>query len=509
MRTEQSIKNSIIAIISNVLTIIIGMIAQTVFLKIMGTEYLGLNSLFSNIISMLSILELGFGSAMIYNLYKPIAENDKERIKALMKFYQKCYRLIAIAVLIVGIIILPFITFFIGDVSVPVNLYLVFGMFVLDSVISYMLTYKRSILYADQKTYIINIIHLLYLLIMNLIQILILYTTKNYILYLIIKILCRLFENIVINIVVNKRYAYLKEKTKKSIDQTTLLEIKQNIKGLFFHKISSYVINSTDNIVISKFLGVAMVGMYSNYHMITNALDILIGQVFSSIVASIGNLFTEKNDKKNIKNYKNIMFINFWIATFCTISFYCIVQPFIVVWLGEKYMLNEYIVLSIAMTFYFQTMRKTLNSFKEAGGVFYVDRYSALCEAIINIVASIVCVYLFGMAGVFLGTIISSMYIFIYAYPKYTYTPLFEKSRKEYIMENLKYLIIFIIIGMMTVLISKIVSFNNYWYQMIYNIIDCLLVPNILMMLIYRKTEEYMYIKNLAKKIVEKVRKDK
>lgn len=508
MRSENTIKNSIVGIITNVLAIIIGIVVQSIFIRIMGAEYLGVNSLFSNIVSMLGIVELGLGSAIVYHLYKPIAENDQQRIRLLMNFYKRCYTVISIVVGVIGCTIFPFLNKLVGNVNFNDNIYVIFGLFIFDTIMSYALTYKRSILYADQKTYIINIIHAIYLIMMNGLQIGILYYSKNYIVYLIIKIVCRIIENIVINIIVNNKYPFLKEKSDEKIDNETFMDIKNKIKGLFFHKISSYIVNSTDNIIISVFLGVTYVGLYSNYYMIINALTLIINQMFASIVASIGNLCTENNKEKNFKIYKSMLFINFWISCFCTISFYGIAQEFITLWVGKEYLLSDGVILAISGVFYFQTMRKTLNSFKEANGIFYEDRYSALMEAIINAVTSIILGKRIGLIGVFVGTIISSIYIYIYAYPKYTYTPLFEKTRKEYILENLKYFLLVLLIGGITSIIIKCININSVVTQMFCNCLICLIVPNLLIICIFRKSEELNYTKNMIKGVIKKWKKD-
>ena len=295
MRTINSLKNSIISIIMYIVTILIGLISQKIFINILGNEYLGINSLFANIISMLSIAELGFGAAIIYNLYRPIAEDNREEIKSLIKFYKISYRIIALIVAFIGISIIPFISNIVGKINITDSIYLIYILFLTDTVVSYLLTYKRSILYADQKTYIINIVHIVYLVLMNLFQIIVLYTTKNFILYLLIKIIFRILENIIITLIANKKYSYLREKDIKDISEKTRKNIITKVKGLLFHKIGGFVVLGTDNIIISKFLGVVTVGLYSNYYMIISAVNNLFTQVFNSITATVGNLLIEKN----------------------------------------------------------------------------------------------------------------------------------------------------------------------------------------------------------------------
>src|SRR5574344_464876 len=212
MRKKLSLKNAVASIIQNSIAIIIGLVAQALFIKFLNIEYLGLNGLFNNIISMLGIVELGIGNAIVYKLYRPIAENDIETIKSLMNFYKKTYNIISAFVLIIGLIITPFLGYIVGEININVNIYIVFILFILDTCASYLLSYKRSILYANQRNYIVNYIHILYIILLNIFQIIVLYFTKNYYIYLIIKIVMRLFENIIITLISNKMYIYLTNK---------------------------------------------------------------------------------------------------------------------------------------------------------------------------------------------------------------------------------------------------------------------------------------------------------
>ena len=200
MRTENSIKNSITSVISSIVSMVIGFIAQAIFIRILGAEYLGLNGLFTNIFTMLGIFELGIGSAIVYNLYKPIAENKTEEIKSLMLFYKKAYNIIAILVFGSGLLVIPFLKTIVGEITSDINIYIIYIMFLLNTASSYLMTYKRSLIYANQQDYIINIVHIGYLIIMNLAQLMLLYTTKNYYLYLSIKIICQLLENIILTL---------------------------------------------------------------------------------------------------------------------------------------------------------------------------------------------------------------------------------------------------------------------------------------------------------------------
>ena len=506
MRTKNSIKNIIIALILNLISIIIGLISQKVFISSLGTEYLGINGLFTNIISMLGIVELGLGSAIIYNLYKPVADNNKKKIKSLMHFYKISYRIIAVVVTIIGLLIIPFLGLIVKDVNISENLIIIYLLFLTDIVCSYLLTYKRSILYAYQKSYIINIVHIGYLLCMNLFQILILIYTKNYYLYLIIKIIARIIENIVITKIANKSYPILLEKDVTPLDKKTKKDIFTKIKALLLHKIGGFVVLGSDNIIISAFLGVNTVGLYSNYSMIINVLVNLSNQAFSAITASVGNLLVTSNNKKTYSVYKNIFFANTWLAGFIANGLLVCMDSFVNIWLGERYLLSTSVLLVLCINLYLQITRYTNNSFKEAAGIYYEDRFVPIIESVVNIVMSIVLLHYFGLAGVFMGTICSNLVLHLYSYPKFVYTRLFKKNYSDYYHNFFKNFIIVTLIGGITFCISRIIVFNNLFLNLFWNIFVCLLIPNVLFFAYYRKSSELSYYANLLSSILKKIK---
>ena len=506
MRTKNSIKNIIVALILNLISIIIGLISQKVFISSLGTEYLGINGLFTNIISMLGIVELGLGSAIIYNLYKPVADNNKKKIKSLMHFYKISYRIIAVVVTIIGLLIIPFLGLIVKDVNISENLIIIYLLFLTDIVCSYLLTYKRSILYAYQKSYIINIVHIGYLLCMNLFQILILIYTKNYYLYLIIKIIARIIENIVITKIANKSYPILLEKDVIPLDKKTKKDIFTKIKALLLHKIGGFVVLGSDNIIISAFLGVNTVGLYSNYSMIINVLVNLSNQAFSAITASVGNLLVTSNNKKTYSVYKNIFFANTWLAGFIAIGLLVCMDSFVNIWLGERYLLSTSVLLVLCINLYLQITRYTNNSFKEAAGIYYEDRFVPIIESVVNIVMSIVLLHYFGLAGVFMGTICSNLVLHLYSYPKFVYTRLFKKNYSDYYHNFFKNFIIVMLIGGITFCISRIIVFNNLFLNLFWNIFVCLLIPNVLFFAYYRKSSELSYYANLLSNILKKIK---
>lgn len=496
---KNSFKNMFGSVLSNVITIIVGLVAQAVFIRILGTEYLGLNSLFANIISMLSIVELGMGSAIIYNMYKPIKENDHELIKSLMQYYKKAYLIITIVILVLGLVLIPFLQYLVDldSVTININVYLVYILFLLDSVASYILSYKRSMLYANQKNYIINLIHVGYTLVLNISQLIILYFTRNFYYYLIIKIICRLLENVIITLTVNKQYPFVNDKKVKKLDKKITKDITQKIKALFFHKIGGFVVLGTDNIIIAKMINLVTVGLYSNYYLIINAVQTVFTQVITSLTPGVGNLLVDGNKEKSYLTFKRIRFINFWLATFSATCVLVIMDSFIKIWLGNEYILARLVLFVLTFNLYQKLMRSTYQTFKEAAGIYYEDRFVPIVESVLNILFSILLCLKFGLAGIFMGTIISGLALWCFSYPKYVYKKLFNRRYLNYFMETFGYIVIFILISSSSYLLSNLLHFSPI-YDFIKNCLIGLIVPNIFLFLIYFRTDLFKYFYNLV-----------
>lgn len=509
-RTKNSLINIVFSLLVNTISLVIGFISQAIFIKTLGNEYLGLNGVFSNIISMLSIVELGIGSAIIYNLYKPIANDDYETIKSLMKFYKKSYHIIGFIVLLIGLFLIPFINNLIGDVTLKINIYIIYLLFLSDSVLSYFLSYKRSILYANQKNYYIQIIHIIYLVVLNVLQIIFLLVTKNFYIYLIIKVIMRLLENILISIIANKEYSFLKDKNIKPLNKSIQSDIFKKVKALILHQISSFIISGTDNLIITRYLGLIQVGLYSNYYLIIKSIQTITKQVTDATAPSVGNLLITESTEKQFDVFKKMRFINFWIATFCSICLYQIMEPFITIWIGKEYILPNVVLLVLTINFYQKNMRNTYLTFKSTAGIFYEDRYIPIIESILNIVISIFLVKRIGLVGVFIGTIISGLSLWLYSYPICVYKKLFKRKYIDYLKETGGYIFIFIVTLFLTNRICNLIEFTNNTFMLISErILTCLIIPNIILFILFHKSDKFIYIKELTKRIIKRMRRKK
>ena len=506
MRTSKSIKNASISFITYTLTVFISFIAQRIFIFLLNEEYLGLNSLLSNIISILSIAELGIGEAIIFNLYNPISKNDYNQINKLLKFYKKSYQFIAAIIFILGLCLITFLGFFVGNLSINVNIQIVFILFLLQTVFTYLFSYKRSILFATQNNYIITIVHFIYVIFLNVFQLSILYFTRDFYLYLIIKIIFTIVENIIVNFIANKKFSYLDDNFTDKLDKETEKDIYNRIKALMLHKVGGAVVNGTDNLFISKFINVVTVGLYSNYFLIINSVRTLFSQILNSITASVGNLLVESDSNKSFDIYKKIRFLNFIVSSFTSICLLLLLQPFIVIWLGDKFLLSYIVIVILIINHYQKMMRSCNDTFMVAAGICVENRFVPILESILNIIFSYIFVKIFGLAGVFMGTIISGLALWCYSYPKFVYKKLFNRSYLDYAKETLGYILLFILLAGGTYYLSTFFVFNNVWIQLFVNALIAVIVPNVILVILFWRTEEFKYFFNLGMNILSKIK---
>ena len=503
MRKKRSLFNIVGSLGSYFVSTIFTFITQMFLVKTLGVEYSGVNGLFTNIITMLSIAELGIGTTIIYKLYEPLAKNDIENIKSWMQFYKTCYRIVAILVFVVGTIIIPIVSKIVGTVSITDDIRLLYFISLLDTVFSYTMTYKRSLIYADQKNYIINIVHIGYTLFMNITQIISLIVLKNYVLFLIIKVIYRLLENIILNIYADKNYPYIKENYIK-LPKNEVVDVFDRVKAMFLQKISYVVNKGIDSIIVTMNLGVINAGYYSNYTIIVNALTAIIFQVVSSLTASVGNLLTEKNKTKSYNVYKKINMFDSFLTGIGICGFLAIIDDFIEIWIGKEYVLNSYITVSFAIYIYSDSIRRTMTLFKDSAGICKEDKNTYIVMALINLITSIILCQNIGMSGVILGTAVSYIYLIIYSYPKYIFKQLFSEDLKLYYKENFIYFIFILLSSVVSFIIGKNFIINSIILSILIKGILSIIVCCIIFTVIFHKTSEYKYYFQNMIKILRK-----
>lgn len=408
-RTGKFFKNIKFVLVFQVIDTVVRFFCRRVFVAVLIREYLGLNGIFSNIISVLSLAELGVGTAITYSLYKPLAEGNREQIAGLMALFRRLYWVIGSVIAVLGVALTPLLPVLIRKLPDIPNIQLMYLLFVLNSAVSYFFSYKQMLLTADQRGYIVTICGDGISVLMQIVQALFLWLTKEYFVYLGVSIAATLIRNIVLSCVVDRIYPFLGQGNADSLPGSVKQEILRNIKALLFHKIGGVVVLATDNLLISGFVGVVAVGLYSNYQMITNRLNAIYGQFYKVLIASVGNLGATENTKHSLEVFWRLNLVGNWLYGFSTVCLTVLMNPFIELWLGNDYLFGQGIVCLIALNFYVTGMRRIMTTFREGYGLYWYDRYKPVAESIINLGTSIALAIPFGVAGILAGTFIGTM----------------------------------------------------------------------------------------------------
>lgn len=499
MRTENSIKNISISIITQVIMTILGFISRKIFLDSLGITYLGVNGLLTNVLSLLGLLEGGIGISITYNLYKPLAERDEKKITALIQLFKKAYIVIAVIVFGLSMAMYPLLrTMMTGSDSIS-NMTIVYMVFVVKNVIAYLYAHKWSLISADQKGYVLARRNLYFSIGTTIAKIIILTLTKSYVLFLLIEVIIMIFQSYFNGRVVNKRYSYLNTKEKYNIDRETQKNIIQNIKALFLHNIGSFCVFGTDNILISKFINIATVGIYSNYTMIIGQLTQILSSIMGGIGSSVGNLIATESKEKNYSIFKITYLVNFWIYSFIVIFLYNLLNPFINWWLGEGYLLDDFTFIVVLLNCYINGLRSSIGTFKVKAGIFVQDKYMPLIEATINLISSIILVKYLGLVGIFLGTTLSTLCIVFWNVPRLVYKNVFNKSLSSYFIKYAFYAILTIITGIITNILCNFFTSGNNFISLVIRGIVCVVIPNAIYISIFFNTEEFQYLFKIIK----------
>lgn len=436
-RTYLVMKNSAYGMVNKVFALVLSFVSRTIFIKMLGAEYLGVNGLYSNILSLLSLSELGIGSVLTFSLYEPIAKGDVEKTSELLNFYKNVYRAIAFVVLAVGLILIPFLKYIVNSSFSEKDVCIYYLFYLANSVASYFSVYKSTLIKAKQEYYIVENIATASKYAIAIAQILALLIWRNFLVYLAIMVLGTIFQNIIISITANKRYKI--RKYKNEILVYGKKDIINNVKSTFLYKIGQVIINYTDNILISILLGTIVVGYYSNYSMIVSQITGIIGILNTALIASLGNMATEKNAETSNKVFRNLVFMYHVLTTFCSICFIMVFNDFITIWIGEENLLGLSAVVAITINFYIQNIINPVWMYREAYGLFNEMKYIMLLTAIVNIVLSVILAIKFGVAGIILATGIARLMTTVWYEPRILYKNVFKKDVRQYYAMQIKY----------------------------------------------------------------------
>lgn len=500
MRVNHSLINIAAGLTNQAVITSLSFISRTVFITYLGVEYLGISGLFTSILAMLALAEAGVGSSIVYSLYKPVAENDHEKINVLMKLYKKAYLLIALIVFLLGMAIMPFLGFFVKDTNVE-NVHLIYFIFLMNTVLPYLYLHKNNFLSVCQKTYIVTGIYSISSILSVILKIAILYYTHNFVLYLLVDCALTIITSVFLAIIVNKKYPFLKNKVTTTLDIETKKDIFKNIKAILLQNIGVYLVFGTDNIIISSFVSVAAVGLYSNYHMLIEICRTFVNQVSSNIYHSVGNLVAKETKEKVYSIYKITMFLNFWLYSLCGILLFILLAPFITLWIGPEFLLGNTVLILLIIIFYERGMRNAISTVKTTSGIFHEDRYAPLCQAAVNLIISIVLVRSMGIAGVFIGTLVSAAAVPFWVTPYLAYKKVFGKSVLLYYTRYFFYTAAAVGVYLLTNFVTSFLPEGTF-FLLIIKALTCTIVVNSSYVVIFYKTNEFKYLVSVFKNII-------
>lgn len=417
-RVKNSLRNTIFGLGGHLLSLIISFISRSVFIHILGVEYNGVNGLFSNILQILSLAELGFATSIAYALYKPLKDHDEKTVAMLMRYFAKIYRIIALIVSLLGLCCIPFLQYLIAEdlskLSFSINeLRIYFLMYLANTVFSYLLAYKRTIITADQNSYLISNVDNGCNILLYTLQIFLLHISKNFYAFLSIMIAKTIVNNLVIHIIASKQYPYLSMYKDENLPKTNKTEIFRNVQALFMHRIGTVIVISTSSVIISAFVSLIDAGKYANYTMIVTGVNGFINIIFNSVTASIGNLCLGNDKDYQFVVFKRISYLSNFFAIFTFVCYVCLFNDFISIWLSDDMQFNLPIVIIVSCNAMVGYCRKTVLAFKDAMGLFRKDWFKPILEAFIGISLAIGLSYVWGTFGVIIGYTLSTVFIAI------------------------------------------------------------------------------------------------
>lgn len=500
-RTKHATRNMAFGFANKLVTIVLNFIGRAIFVRILAPEYLGITGLFGDILIMLSLADLGLGTAIAYSFYQPLADNDEKKIAGLITFYGKVYSYIAIAVSIIGISLVPFLNNLVKlDHPIP-NLHIYYLITLLDTVISYLFVYKSIIITADQKEYEITKIRMVANVVKLLSQMIGLIVTHSYLIYISLGVITTISLNLYLSRKAEILYPYIKNKEELATNEKK--KIFANMKAAFVYNVSYVMLSGSDNIIISVFVGTVYVGMYSNYNMITSNLYNISNIVFGSLTASLGNLIVSENSEKQYNTYRIMQMVSFWFSGVFAICLFFLTDDFVKLWVGSDYRLNNMALIAILLNFYLTISLLPIWTIRSATGLYRKIKYVMLTTAIMNLILSIIGAKFFGVAGVLGATFVSKISTYFWYEPGLIYKNYFNRNVAEYYINHLINGVIVVVgIGVMSIIFNSVKS-DSYLFWILKAAI-IFIFANAIYIIRYYKAAEFKEIKQRAIKFIHK-----
>ena len=500
-RLKNSALNFASGFLGRVLTILLNFVVRTIFIYCLNEAYLSVNGLYSNILTVLSLAELGFGSAMVYRMYAPVAVKDYQKTAALLQFYKKIYIIIGVVIFLLGLCVIPFMDYIIKDKPDISGLTLYYILFLVNTSISYWFSsYKASVLYADQKEYIKTNVQNTMAILQSGLQIVLLLLFRKYLLYLLVQLVGNIFLNLYVAHLVDKRYPEIQTYQGASLSAEERVQIRKDTEALVLSRFGHVALNGTDNIIISAVVGVLWVGRLSNYTLICDSVTSVLCQITAAITGSLGNFFATEDKHAGYALFKKVEFLNFWLYGFSFIALVTLLDPFVQIWAGGRFVLGLPISIAIAINFFVAGYMNTLWVFRSTIGLFKQGKFRPILVAILNIVLSIFLGKLWGVFGVLFATFLSRAAISLWYDPLILHRYGFEASCKPFFARYFRRVLLLaaVLIAMLTIRHVVLSSATTVLRFAVVTMVTAI-VPNAIFWLAYRRCEEYAYFRSIVK----------
>lgn len=500
-RVKYATKNIAFGWIGNIVTLLLGAVLRQIFIERLGDTLLGVNDYYTTILTVLSLAELGIGTAFNYSLYGPVARNDIEKVKSYMLLYKKAYRMIACVITVIGVALAPFLKYLIKDPGSNTwrDLTIYYFIFLFNTVSTYFVAYKYSLVNAQQKNYIQTNIMTATKAVTVLLQIAGLCIFSNFYLYLLTMAAIELIQKIFVSFYLNRLYPYLKEKNVEKLSGEEVANIGKQTKALIFHKVGDMARLQTDSAIIAAFIDVTTVGVVGTYNYVISSVSNFVNIMFNSVLSGFGNLIATESKEKQYLMFKVYRFLACWVYGFSAIGFYMLLSPLITLWVGAERILPDMVIGCIMIDYYFKGERIVLSNYKTAAGVFEQDKYLALIQGGVNLVISIVLVQKIGLIGIYIGTIISGLIANI-TKPFIIYQVCFGRNAMVYFRDSFKYIGVNIIALVIAIFLKKTVMVSVTVPLFGLMMILITLTFNGLFLLAFGRCEEFRYVWRVIRK---------
>ena len=491
------VKNFKYTVASELVLAILKFLSRRFFVLFLGKGYLGLNGLFTDLLSVLSLAELGFGVSITYSLYRPAAQGDTEQIKSLMGLYRRVYRAVGGTVLALGVLLMPFLDFFVKEMPEDIPcIPLIYLLNVLGAAIPYFFSYKSTLLYVYQKKYLDAAIRTAVTALATAAQIVLLSVTGSYIQYLALSIVAALAQNAAVSWKTDRLYPYLKEREISPLPPDVLADLRRNVSAMMLHRMGTVAVFGTDNLLIAKFAGVVHAGMYSNYTMIRGLLNVVINALSHAVTPAMGNLSATAALEDRRRAFARLSFCGGWLFGWMSVCLYCLYDPFIGLWLGDGWLLPGPAVLLIVANFYVTSMRIPVANTKSVMGLFRDDRYKSIIEALLNLIISVLLGRRWGITGILAGTLASTMALPFWIEPLGLYRYGLKQAAGKYFRDYFLHLALTMAAGAMTVLLCRATGEGLPGF--LQKGICCALTPNMVYLAAYWRREECRFLRARA-----------